>query len=149
MEGPLLVEGKGVGRTIRMWEVRKLHHPVKIELPSAFGNLLPLDPPLSARIRLIQGKQIGAETHSAAILRINSTAVEIRSASVFPALASVQVQFPWEDQTGATLEGRICGDAGARDGEFFYAIRFGGMNWEDRAKLESLGQKKPVSGTPA
>ena len=138
LEGPLEVEGKGVGPRIRVWLVRRLEGPVPLELPSPTGSLAALHTPLRAEMRVLQGKQIGAENHSVQIVRLGATGAEIRTRVDVPTLGSMQLTLGWPDGGSRRLGGRVIGRAGEGTADRTLLVRFEGLDWETRARLESL-----------
>jgi adenylate cyclase len=141
-QGPLEAEGKGVGSIIRMWDVRRIKGPTPFELPSPVSDLVLLDQPLDASVRIIHRKEICADAHPAELLRLGSVGAEVRTTALMSVFGAAQVLFLWEDGTSASLNGRVLGFSEQKEGQRVVLVRFEGLDWNTRARLKALAASR-------
>jgi adenylate cyclase len=115
--GPLEVEGKGVGTTLRLWEV----------LPAPVHELAALSSPLEAGVRLILGKQVDTTVHPARVLRLGAAGAELESDAPLAVFGALQVLLD-----ALALDGKVVELSGGRA-----LVRFTGLDWEIQGRIEA------------
>jgi len=139
-EGPLEAEGKGVSGTMHMWAVRRLDGDIPLALPSPDSDLTRLETPLEAGVRVIRGKQIGAETYPARLLRLGASGVELRTAAPLALFDAAQVILSAQIGFAAALDGKTVSVTDDAAGGRTALVRFGGLGWKTRERLEALAR---------
>ena len=139
-EGPLEAEAKGVGAPVRMWMVHRLDGGSALELPSPVSDLVVLASAMEVGLRLLRGKQIGADTHSAKLVKLGASGAELDTDCPLEVFDAVQVILPPQTGILAALDSKVMtvteGTAGPRTA----FVRFGGLDWDVRARLEVLSR---------
>ena len=144
-DGPLEAEAKGVEGPIRMWMVRRLKGEIPLELPSPVSDLVVLASAMEVSIRPLRGKQIGADTYPARLVKLGPSGAELDTDCLLATFDAVQVILPAETGILAPLDGKVMTVADAAAGRRTAFVRFGGLDWDARARLEVL----PRAGKPA
>jgi class 3 adenylate cyclase len=139
-DGPLEAEGKGVSATIRMWAVRRLAGDPPRELPAPVPDLVALPSPIEVRLRPITGKQVGAVTHPATVVRLSAAGAEVRTGFALSVFDALQVLFPAEVAGAAAVHARVMAGTEEPDGRRLALVRFSGLDWETRATLDVLAR---------
>jgi adenylate cyclase len=138
-DGPLEAEGKGVGATMRLWEVRAFRGDRPLLLASPARALAVLAPPLEARLRLVVGKQVDTQVYRARLHRLGAGGAEIESDAPLAVFGALQLLLP----VPAAVEDPLSVDAKvvkvSEDGKVRTAlVRFTGVDWETQARIEGL-----------
>lgn len=141
-DGPLEAEAKGVGAPVRMWMVRRLDGPKPLELPSPVSDLLALAPEIQASLRPFRGKQIGPDTHPATLLKLGASGAELSTQYSLATFDAVQVILPARTGIVETLDGKVMTVMERADGPRTAFVRFGGLDWDARARLEALARAR-------
>jgi adenylate cyclase len=140
VEGPLEAEAKGVGTPVRMWMVRRLDGESAIELPSPVSDLVVLASTMEVRLRPLRGKQIVADMHPATLVKLGAAGAELDTDCPLEVFDAVQVILPPQTGILAALDSKVMtvteGTAGPRTA----FVRFGGLDWDVRARLEVLSR---------
>ena len=118
--GPLEAEGKGVGATLRVWEIR----------PAPVQGLSVLQEPMDAGVRLILGKQIDSHVHPARVLRLGAAGAELESDAPLAVFGALQLALDT-----IVVDGKVI----ARD-ERKALVRFTGVDWDLQARLDALAR---------
>jgi adenylate cyclase len=140
VEGPLEAEAKGVGAPVRMWMVRRLDGERVLELPSPVSDLVVLASTMEVRLRQLRGKQIVADMHPATLVKLGAAGAELDTDCPLELFDAVQVILPPQTGILAALDSKVMtvteGTAGPRTA----FVRFGGLDWDVRARLEVLSR---------
>jgi adenylate cyclase len=150
-EGPLEAEAKGVDMPLRMWRVRRLEGPRALELPSPVSDLVVLASAMAVHLRPLRGKQIGAETYPATLVKLGPSGAELDTACPLAMFDAVQVILPPQTGVLATLDSKVLTVTEAAAGRRTACVRFGGLDWDVRTQLDALaraGQPGAERGTP-
>jgi adenylate cyclase len=118
LRGPLEAEGKGVGATLRLWEL----------LPAPVHELSRLGKPLDAGLRLILGKQIDSRVHPARVLRLGAAGAELESDAPLAVFGALQMQLD-----SIVVDGKVISLDGRKA-----LVRFTGAGWDMQARIEAL-----------
>jgi adenylate cyclase len=140
VEGPLEAEAKGVGAPILMWMVRRLEGGVALELPSPVADLTVLASAMEVNLRLLRGKQIGAETYPATLVKLGTSGAELDTDCPLAMFDAVQVILPPQAGILATLDSKVMTVTEPAAGRRTAFVRFGGLDWDARAQLERLSR---------
>jgi adenylate cyclase len=145
-DGPLEAEGKGVGATMRLWEVLALRGDRMLTLPSPVRDLAVLEPPLQARLRLVLGKQIDSRVYGARLHGLGAGGAEIESDAPLVVFAAVQILLPVPaaeaEADALTVDAKVVQVSGEASSRRALA-RFTGVDWETRARIEALAGQPP------
>ena len=149
-DGPLEAEGKGVGAAMELWDVRALGDDPELALPAPGHDLAILDPPLDAGLRLILGKQIDTRVHPARLHRLGPGGAELETGAPLQVFGPLQLALPAAaGGTGApgreTVDGKVVALAG-REGARTAMVRFTGLDWDARARIEALADRSARGG---
>lgn len=138
-DGPLEVEGKGVGTAIRLWEVLALQGDTTLVLPAQVRDLAVLHPPLEARVRLFLGKQIDRQPHPARLHRLGVGGAEIESDAPLAVFDALQVLLPPAPGGDAPeiLDGKVIAFS-EHEGARTTVVRFTGIDWDTQARIEAF-----------
>jgi adenylate cyclase len=145
-DGPLEAEAKGVGTPVLMWTVRRLEGATPLELPSPVSDLAVLSSPLEVALRPLRGKQIGADTYPARLVKLGSSGAELETDYPLMLFDAVQVLMPREARVPAALDSKVMSVTESVAGRRPTVVRFGGLDWEARAQLETLSHAKKPGG---
>ena len=111
-----------------------------LELPSPVSDLVVLASAMEVRLRLLRGKQIGADTHPATLVKLGAAGAELDTDCPLELFDAVQVILPPQTGLLAALDSQVMtvteGTAGPRTA----FVRFGGLDWDARARLEVLSR---------
>jgi adenylate cyclase len=135
-DGPLEATGKGVGATMRVWEVLALRGEKMQVLPSAVQDLTVLPSPLEAGIRLIVGKQVDPQVHAARLLRLGAGGAELESKAPLATFGALQVLLPI-----ATVDAKVV-DLYVREGVGTALVRFTGVDWDTQARIDAFARAR-------
>jgi class 3 adenylate cyclase len=121
-DGPIEVEGKGVGTTLRLWEV----------LPAPVHDLATLKSPLDAGVRLIHGKQVDSQVHPARLRQLGAAGAELESDAPLAMFGALQVLLDSFVIDGKVVElnGRVA------------LVRFTGVDWDTQARIEAFARAR-------
>jgi adenylate cyclase len=140
VEGPLEAEAKGVGASVRMWMVRRLDGGSALELPSPVSNLVVLAPAMEVDLRLLRGKQIVTDTYPAKLVKLGASGAELDTDCPLEVFDAVQVILPPQTGILAALDSKVMTVTEGTSGPRTAYVRFGGLNWDVRARLEELSR---------
>jgi adenylate cyclase len=143
-EGPLEAEAKGIGAPVRMWMVRRLEGPRALELPSSAADLVVLAAAMAVRLRPLWGKQLGAETYAATLVKLGPTGADLDTDCPLALFDAVQVILPPQTGILVPLDSKVMTVTAAAAGRCTACVRFGGLDWEARTRLAGLAR----AGTP-
>jgi adenylate cyclase len=118
--GPLEVEGKGVGTTLRLWEV----------LPAPVQELSRLEKPVDAGVRLILGKQLDSQVHPARLRRLGATGAALESDAPLSMFGAIQLLLD-----SFVIDGKVVEQSGRSA-----LVRFTGVDWDTQARLEDFAR---------
>lgn len=139
-EGPVDVEGKGLGTTLRLWQVVALRGETTLVMPSVARELATLPSPLDASVRLFVGKQLDPEIHRARVHRLGAGGAELTTKGPLAVFATVHLHLPaLAAMGGADVDGKIVA-VGERDGVPTALVSFTGVGWETRDRLDALAR---------
>ena len=137
-DGPLEVEGKGVGTAIRLWDVLALHGDTPLVLPAQVRDLTVLHQPIEARVRLFLGKQVDRQTHFARLHRLGAGGGEIESEAPLAVFDALQVLLPTtRGNASEILDGKVIA-LSAHEGARTALVRFTGIDWDTQARIEAF-----------
>ena len=139
-EGPLEAEAKGVDVPVRMWMVRRLEGPRALELPSPVSDLVELASTMAVCLRPLRGKQLGAETYPATLVKLGPSGAELDTACPLAMFDAVQVLLPPQTGSLAPLDSKVLTVTEATAGQRTACVRFGGLDWDVRTQLEALSR---------
>jgi adenylate cyclase len=139
-EGPLEAEAKGVDMPVRMWMVRRLEGPRALELPSPVSDLVELASTMAVCLRPLRGKQLGAETYPATLVKLGPSGAELDTACPLAMFDAVQVLLPPQTGSLAPLDSKVLTVTEATAGRRTACVRFGGLDWDVRTQLEALSR---------
>ena len=130
---------KGVGEPVRMWTVRSLEEGGRsLTLPSPVSDLVDLAAPLEVRVRPFRGKQLGAETYAATVVKLGASGAELDTDCPLATFDAVQVVLPPQTGIVVALDSKVMMAVERATGRRTAFVRFGGLDWELRARLEAL-----------
>ena len=130
--GPLEAFGKGVESAIRLWEVRGVPHDEDRTLPPTVPGLSRLPKPITARIRLIIGKQISPTPYEARLLQLSPAGAELETGLDIEVFASLQVEIPGTIGESFLIDSKV---VSVGESKSSFIIRFTGM---DETAAEAL-----------
>jgi class 3 adenylate cyclase len=138
-DGPLEVEGKGVGTAIRLWDVLALQGDTPLVVPAQVRDLSVLHPPIEARVRLFLGKQVDRQSHFARLHRLGAGGGEIESGAPLAVFDALQVLLPTTIRGDASeiLDGKVIA-LSEHEGTRTALVRFTGIDWETQARIEAF-----------
>jgi adenylate cyclase len=139
-EGPLEAEAKGVGAPVRMWIVRRLDGGSALELPSPVSELIVLAAAMEVGLRLLSGKRIGVDTHPAKLVKLSAGGAELNTDCPLEVFDAVQVILPPQAGILAALDSKVMTVTENMVGPRTAFVRFGGLDWDVRARLEVLSR---------
>src|SRR5262245_1981307 len=143
-DGPLEAEAKGVGTPVFMWMVRRLEGATPLELPSPVSDLAVLASPIEVTLRPLRGKQIGADTYPARLVKLGPSGAELETDYPLAMFDAVQVIVPRGAGLSAALDSKVISVTESAAGRRTALVRFGGLDWDARAQLERFSR----GGTP-
>src|SRR5262249_23806625 len=143
-DGPLEAEGKGVGATMRLWEVLALRGERMLVLPSPGRDLAALEPPLAAGLRLVRGKQVDAHVYGARLRRLGAGGAEVETEAPLTVFGALEIDLPVPAGEGEalTVDAKVVQIAEGADARTAL-VRFTGLDWETRARIEALAARPP------
>ena len=145
-EGPVDVEGKGLGAVMRLWQVVSLRGETTLTMPSLLRDFVALPRPLDAGVRLFVGKQLDPEIHAARVHRLGAGGAELTTKAPLAIFSTVHVHLPALAATGgADVDGKIIA-VGEQDGVTTALVSFTGVGWDTRDQLEALA-RRPATTT--
>ena len=118
--GPLEVEGKGVGATLRLWEA----------LPAPVHDLVALESPLEAGVRVILGKQVDPQVYAARLQRLGAAGAQLESSAPLAIFGALQLLLD-----SLVVDGKVV-EMNGRSA----LVRFTGVDWDTQARLEALAR---------
>jgi class 3 adenylate cyclase len=129
-DGPIEAAGKGIGATLRLWEVLALRGETMRVLPTAVRELVALRSPLDAGVRLILGKQVDSQVHPARLRQLGAAGAELESSAPLAVFGALQVLFDSFEVEGKVVElnGRVA------------LVRFTGVDWDTQARIETFAR---------
>jgi len=139
-EGPLEAEAKGVAEPVRMWMVRRLEGGSPLALPSPVSDLVVLASAIVVSLRPLRGKQIGADTYPAELVKLGASGAELDTDCPLAMFDSVQVILPPQTGILAALDSKVMTVTEGATGRRTAFVRFGGLDWDARARLEALSR---------
>jgi class 3 adenylate cyclase len=139
-DGPLEAEAKGVGAPIRMWMVRCLRGESPLELSSPVSDLAVLASATEVSLRPLRGKQIGADTYPAKLVKLSAYGAAIDTDCPLAMFDAVQVILPPRPGMPAALDSKVMTVTERAAGGRTAFVRFDGLDWEVRARLETLSR---------
>ena len=145
-DDPLEAEAKGVSTPIRMWMVRRLEGEGSLELPSPISDLVVLPAAMDASLRPLRGKQIGADTYPAKLVRLGASGAEVRTDCPLAVFDAAQVILPMQAGIVATFDSKVIAVTEQAAGGRTALVRFGGLDWDARAQLEALSRAADPEG---
>ena len=137
-DGPLEAEAKGVGAPVFMWMVRRLEGATPLDLPSPVSDLAVLVSAIEATLRPLRGKQIGAETYPAKLVKLGTSGAELDTDCPLAMFDAVQVILPREAGVPTGLDSKVISVIENAGGQRTAVVRFSGLDWDARAQLEGL-----------
>jgi adenylate cyclase len=141
VEGPLEAEAKGVGAPVRMWMVRRLLDGERaLELPSPVSDLVVLASAMEVGLRPLRGKQIVADMHPATLVKLGAAGAELDTDCPLEVFDAVQVILPPRTGILAALDSKVMTVTAGAAGRRTAFVRFGGLDWDVRARLEVLSR---------
>lgn len=139
-DGPLEAEAKGLGAPVRMWMVRRLGGESPLELPSPVSDLVVLASAMEVSLRPFRGKQIGADTYPGKLVRLGASGAELDTDCPLAMFDAVQVILPPPSGIPAALDSKVMAVTEGGAGRRTAFVRFGGLDWDERARLEVLSR---------
>jgi adenylate cyclase len=134
-DGPLEAAGKGVGGTMRIWEVRALRGEGMRVLPPAVRELAELPAPLAAGVRLVIGKQVDPKVHAARLRRLGAAGAELESQAPLSMFGAVQVLL----DDSLVVDGKVI-ELFELDGTATALVRFTGADWDTQSRIDALAR---------
>jgi hypothetical protein len=128
---------------LRLWEVLALRGDDALRiLPSPVRDLTEIGRPLDAHVRLVLGKQLDPQRHSARVHRLGAGGVELESSVALTVFGAVQVLVPtsMDGNEPEALDGKVVG-LSERDGTPTAIVRFTGLGWETRERVEGIARR--------
>jgi len=138
-DGPLAAEAKGVAEPVRMWMVRCLKEGgSSLDLPSPKSDLVPLAASMEVSLRPLRGKQIGADTYPATLVKLSALGAELETDCPLAMFDDVQIILPAQTGIPGALASKVITVTEGTAGRRTVFVRFGGLDWDARARLEDL-----------
>jgi adenylate cyclase len=106
-EGPYMVEGKGVGEPIEIWEVRGYAENQDLVLPPLVPDLSPLPRRFKAEIRQVKGKAIASEHYPATVDKLSLAGASLITDLELAMFASIQLLLPRDGRQTLVLDARV------------------------------------------
>jgi hypothetical protein len=112
-----------------------------LALPSAVHDLPVLSRPLDATVRVYLGKQLDKQSHVARVLRLGAGGAELVSRAPVALFSAVNVQLSDLAGSGTTdgIDGKVV-ELSEHDGAPMTVVRFTGVGWDARDRLEALAR---------
>jgi adenylate cyclase len=145
-DGPLEVAGKGVSETLRLWEVLALRGETMRVLPAAVRDLVVLESPLEAGVRLVHGKQVDPQVHAARLVRLGATGAELESRAALAMFGALQILVSMEP--ALAVDGKVV-ELAERGGVASALIRFTGLDWDAQARIDAFARARSRRGYDA
>ena len=120
--------------------VRRLEGESPLELPSPVSDLVVLPSAMDVSLRPLRGKQIGADTYPAKLVRLGVSGAELLTSCPMAVFDAVQVIVPLQAGSVATLDSKVVTVTEQTAGRRTAFVRFGGLGWDARAQLEALSR---------
>jgi adenylate cyclase len=139
-DGPLDAEAKGVGAPVRMWMVHRLRGETSLELPFPVSDLVGLGFPMEVSLHLIRCKQIGTETYAARLAELGTSGARLETDCPLAVFDAVQVILSPETGITDPLDSKVIAVKEETAGRRTIFVRFGGLDWDVRARLGALGR---------
>jgi adenylate cyclase len=146
VEGPHEVEGKGVSAPVRVWEVLALRGETASVLPDPVRDLVVLGHPFEAGVRRVEGKQVDAQVHPARLARLGATGAELECSAALAMFGALQVILP--AKPALTVDGKVV-ELTERDGLSSALVRFTGLDWQTRDRIEAFARERSRQGYDA
>jgi hypothetical protein len=142
-EGPLEADAKGVAGPVRMWMVRRLEAGGRsLVVPSSVSDLVVLASAIEVSLRPLRGKQVGTETYPATLVKLGVSGGELDTECPLAMFDDVQVTLPPQTGIPAVLESKVMAVTNGTAGRRTVAVRFGGLDWDVRTRLEALSRPR-------
>jgi hypothetical protein len=129
-DGPIEAAGKGIGATLRLWEVLALRGETMRVLPTAVRKLVTLRSPLDAGVRLILGKQVDSQVHPARLRQLGAAGAELESDAPLAMFGALQVLLD-----SFVIDGKVVDLTGR-----VALVRFTGVDWDTQARIETFAR---------
>jgi class 3 adenylate cyclase len=143
-DGPVEVAGKGVSENLRLWEVLALRGETMRVLPAVVHDLVVLEPALDAGVRLVLGKQVDPQVHPARLRKLGAAGAEFQSPAPIGMFAAVQMLLA----DSLVIDGKVV-ELTERDGVPSALVRFTGVDWETRARIDAFARERSLRGYDA
>ena len=88
----------------------------------------------------VRGKRIGADTYVAQVVKLGASGAELDTDCPLAMFDAVQVILPPQTGILAALDSKVITVAEGATGTRTAFVRFGGLDWEARARLEALSR---------
>ena len=102
-----------------------------------------VDAALEAGLRLIHGKRMDAELHPARVRRLGAAGAEIESKAPVAVFGALQLVLAMEP--ALALDGKVI-ELTERDGIARALVRFTGLDWDTRARIETYARERRPRG---
>ena len=99
-----------------------------------------LPSPIEASIRPFRGKQIGPDTYPATLRKLGTSGAELDTQCPLATFDAVQVILPARTGIAEALDSKVITVTERADGRRTAFVRFGGLDWDARARLEALAR---------
>jgi len=122
-----------------MWVVRRLEveHGSSLVLPSPVLDLAVLASAIDVSLRPLRGKQLRTDTYQAKLVKLGASGAKLDTDCPLLMFDAVQVTMPPKTAMLDALDGRVL-TITERAGWRTAIVRFGGRDWDVRARLELL-----------
>ena len=100
---------------------------------------------IEVTLRPLRGKQIGADTYPARLVKLGSSGAELETDYPLAMFDAVQVMLPHEAGVPG-LDSKVISVIENAVGQRTAVVRFGGLDWDARAQLEELAHAGKPGG---
>ena len=136
-DGPLEAEAKGVAGPVRMWMVRSLEKgESSLVVPSSVSDLVVLASPIEVSLRPLRGKQMGTDAYPATLVKLGVSGGELETECALAMFDAVQVILPPLMGILTVLDSKVITATSGAAGRRTIFVRFGGLDWDVRARLK-------------
>jgi hypothetical protein len=109
-------------------------------VPSSVSDLVVLSSAVEVSLRPLRGKQIGADTYPATLVRLGVSGGELDTECPLAIFDAVQVTLPPRMGILTVLDSKVMAVTNGVAGRRTVSVRFGGLDWDVRTQLEALSR---------
>jgi hypothetical protein len=104
------------------------------------SDLVVLASAIEVSLRPLRGKQIGTDTYPATLVKLSASGGELDTECPLAMFDAVQVTLPPRTGLLTVLDSKVMTVKNGADGRRTISVRFGGLDWDVRTRLEALSR---------